>query len=217
MDRLYRGDPLIRPGIPEKTLKKMLELSVFDNTFLFNDKVYKQIDGVAMGSSLCPLLANIYMAHLEEHHFLQTALNINPSFYRRYVEDTFCLFENRNQVQRFLEYINSINGSTQFDIEYETNDSLSFLDTTISRSSNNMYPDVSTKIKSTDKGLLYNYTSFIPDKCKRNLISCLVFRVFNIASSYKLLHIDKETLKSKFLSNGFPAWLFDLLVGKFAK
>ena len=71
------------------------------------------------------------------------------------------------------------------------------------------------KIKSTDKGLLYNYTSFIPDKYKRNLISCLVFIVFNIASSYKLFHIDKETLKSKFLRNGFTAWLFDSLVGKF--
>ena len=78
-----------------------------------------------------------------------------------------------------------------------------------------MYPDVSTKIKSTDKGLLYNYTSFIPDEYKRNLISWLVFRVFNIASSYKLFHIDKETLKNKFLSNGFPAWLFDSLEGKF--
>ena len=215
LDRLYRSDPSIRPGIPEKTLKKMLELCVCDNTFLFNGKVYKQIDGVAMGSSLGPLLANIYMAHLEEHHFFQTALDINPSFYRRYVDDTFCLFENKNQVQRFLEYINSIDDSIQFDVEYETNDSLSFLDTIISRSSSNMYPDVSTKIKSTDKGLLYNCTSFIPDEYKRNLISCLVFRVFNIASSYKLFHIDKETLKNKFLSNGFPAWLFDSLVGKF--
>ena len=78
-----------------------------------------------------------------------------------------------------------------------------------------MYPDVSTKIKSMDKGLLYNYTSFIPDKYKRNLILCLVFRVFIIASSYKLFHTDKETLKNKFLSNGFLAWLFDSLVGKF--
>ena len=70
LDRLYRSDPSIRPGIPEKTLKKMLELCVCDKTFLFNGKVYKQIDGVAMGSSLGPawlfdslvgkLLNNIY-------------------------------------------------------------------------------------------------------------------------------------------------------------
>ena len=217
LDRLHSSDPSFRPDIPEKTLKKMLELCVCDNTFLFNGKVYKQIDWMAVGNSVGPLLANIYMAHLEGHQFFQTALNINPSFYHQYVDDNFCLFENKNQVQRFLEYINSIDDSTQFDVEYETNDSLSFLDTIISRSSNNMYSDVSTTIKSTDKGLIYkyNYTSFIPDKYKRNLISCLVFRVFNIASSYKLFHIDKETLKNKFLSNGFPAWLFDPLVGEF--
>ena len=215
LNGLYRSDPSIRPGIPEKTLKKMLELCVCDNTFLFNGNVYKQIDGVALRSSLGPLLANIYMAHLEEHHFFNTAVNISSSFYHRYVDDTFFLFENKNHVQRFLDYINSVDDSIQFDVEYENNDSLSFLDTIIARSSNNMCPDVSTKVKSTDKGLLYNYTSFIPDKCKRNLISCLIFRVFNIASSYKLFHINLQTLKQKFLSNGFPAWLFDSSVGYF--
>ena len=74
-DRLYRGDPAIKPAIPENILKKLLELCVCDNTFLFNDTVYQQIDGVAMGGSLGPLLANIYMAHLEEEYFLKNTLS----------------------------------------------------------------------------------------------------------------------------------------------
>ena len=56
-----------RPGIPEKTLKMLEQLCVCNTKFLFNGKVYKKIDGLAMGSSLGPLLANIYWAHLEEH------------------------------------------------------------------------------------------------------------------------------------------------------
>ena len=39
-----------------------------DNTFVFNGKIYSQIDGVAMGSSLGPVLANIWMCHLEEQY-----------------------------------------------------------------------------------------------------------------------------------------------------
>ena len=66
MDRLYRGDPEIAPSIPEKVLRKLVSLCVCDNTFIFNNKVYNQIDGVAMGSSLGPVLANIWMSHLEE-------------------------------------------------------------------------------------------------------------------------------------------------------
>ena len=56
LDRQYRGDPGKRPSIPKDTLKKLLELCVCDNIFVFNGKVYKQVDGVAMGSSLGPLL-----------------------------------------------------------------------------------------------------------------------------------------------------------------
>ena len=92
LDRLYRGDPAIRPYISEKTLEGLLKLCVCDNTFVFNGKVYQQIDGVAMGSSLGPILANIYMAHLEEEFFFKNSLPFSPTFYRRYVDDTFCLF-----------------------------------------------------------------------------------------------------------------------------
>ena len=33
--------------------------------FMFNNKYYKQVDGVAMGSPLGPALANIFMCSLE--------------------------------------------------------------------------------------------------------------------------------------------------------
>ena len=43
LDRLYRGNPDIKPTIPEKTLEKMLNICVSDNTFVFDGKVYMQI------------------------------------------------------------------------------------------------------------------------------------------------------------------------------
>ena len=89
LDRLYRGDLDIRPSIPEDTLKKLRELCVCNNTFVFNGKVFKQVDDVAMGSSLGPLLANVYMAHLEEEFYFKESQDFSPTFYRRYVDDTF--------------------------------------------------------------------------------------------------------------------------------
>ena len=35
------------------------------NHFLFDGKVYDQIDGVAMGSPLAPVLANLFLGHYE--------------------------------------------------------------------------------------------------------------------------------------------------------
>ena len=78
LDRIYLGDPSNKPYIPEKVLEKLLQMCVCDNTFIFNNTVYQQIDGVAMGSSLGPLLANIYMAHLEEEHFLKNVMDFTP-------------------------------------------------------------------------------------------------------------------------------------------
>ena len=213
LNRLYRGDPAIKLYIPEKVLEKLLQLCVCDNTFIFNNTVYQQIDGVAMGSSLGPLLANIYMAHLEEEHFLKNVMDFSPSFYRRYVDDTFCLMKEECHIDQFLSYINSIDPNIQFDVEQEKNEQLSFLDTVVSRS-NNSFPDISTKIKSTDRGLLYHFSSFIPKIYKNNLIYCLVYRVYHIASSYQLFHEDLVNLRKKFIRNGFPKWQFELIVNK---
>ena len=148
-----------------------------DNTFVFDGKVYEQTDGVAMGSSLGPVLANIWMAHLEEQHIVTCSSSPLPAYYRRYVDDTFCLFQNLADAYTFLDYINSLDPSTIFDIEEEQNGQLPFLDTVVSRSSSRHYPDISTRVKPTDKGLFYNFASFLPERYKTSLVSCLGYRL----------------------------------------
>ena len=93
-----------------------LSASVCNNTFVFNMKVYELIDGVAMGSSLGPVLANIWMAHLEEQHLLIEESVPLPLHYMRYADDTFCVFKSLEDTYSFLEFINSVDPSTKFDI-----------------------------------------------------------------------------------------------------
>ena len=100
-------------------------------------------------------------------------------------------------------------------MEDEVDDRLSFLDTVIKRSSNNPYPEINTRIKPADKGLFYNFSSFIPDSYKRNLVYCLVYRVYRIASSDNIFKDNLQTFKAKFLKNGFPSGFFNQIVNKF--
>ena len=54
-------DKVIHTTLRKRTMKKPLIDSCTKTTFSFNSKIYKQIDGVSMGSSLGPVLANIIM------------------------------------------------------------------------------------------------------------------------------------------------------------
>ena len=52
-------------NITKKELKKLFLFATSQTHFIFNSKFYKQIDGVAMGSPLAPVLANIFMGFHE--------------------------------------------------------------------------------------------------------------------------------------------------------
>ena len=45
---------------------ELLTIATKDQLFQFNGDLYKQIDGVAMGSPLGPLMANTFMCSIEE-------------------------------------------------------------------------------------------------------------------------------------------------------
>ena len=64
LEKLYSlPDP---PTLPRAALHKLLEFATKKSHFLFDDQYYDQIDGVAIGSPLGPVLANIFMCHFEE-------------------------------------------------------------------------------------------------------------------------------------------------------
>ena len=58
LDQLYpnKDAKLLYKGVKRLTLKRALEWCLKDNTFIFHGRLYKQIDGVAMGSPLAQWL-----------------------------------------------------------------------------------------------------------------------------------------------------------------
>ena len=74
---------------------------------MVNNKYYKQIDGVAMGSPLGPALGNIFMCSFEKKWLHDCRNDFKPVFYRRYTDDIFVLFSSPNYADKFREYLSS--------------------------------------------------------------------------------------------------------------
>ena len=56
---LYNNEDVIE-GINKSEFKNLLSLATQESYFIFNDVLYKQKNGVAMGSPLGPTMANIF-------------------------------------------------------------------------------------------------------------------------------------------------------------
>lgn len=88
--------------------------------FYFNGNCYDQINGVAMGSSLASVLANLFMGH-HERICLEQYKGHKVLFYRRYVDDTFCFFNNENNALLFFGFIISQHINMKFTMKREEN------------------------------------------------------------------------------------------------
>ena len=99
------------------SVQNIMELFGFclHNTyFSFLNKFYEQVEGVAMGSPISPIVANLYMEYLKEKHL--NLLQIPPQVWYRFVDDTWVI-QKQSSKQDFLEHINKVDPAIKFTME----------------------------------------------------------------------------------------------------
>ena len=115
LKRIYE-DKLITTTLKKRTMKKLITDVYKKKNFSFNDNVCKQTDGVSMGSSLGPVIANIFMTELEKF-ILDELINDNiVKFYIRYVDDTLLLAKPED-TDKILKKFNSFDKNIQFNFD----------------------------------------------------------------------------------------------------
>ena len=63
LDSLYRDPTICPPPLPEKLIRKMFFKATTEVGLSFDGIMYRQVDGVAIGSPLGPILANVFVGH----------------------------------------------------------------------------------------------------------------------------------------------------------
>ena len=185
--------------IPSDILKQLLLLCTYNIQFTFNGKPYRQIDGVAMGSPLGPLLADVFMASIEER--LEQKINKLP-LYRRYVDDILLICDDQTEADSLLAEFNSLHSNLRLTSEQESDNSISFLDILITRKEDGFIKR-SVYRKSTWTGQYLNFYSFCPIRYKRGLVRTLFIRAKKICTS-DCLDVELDKITNILLENGYP-------------
>ena len=193
--------------------RSLLLLAVSDYYFIFDSKIYKQIEGISMGCALGPTFADIFMISLEKIIFTTCPEEFRPVFYRRYVDDTFALFRDPSHAPRFLEFINNLHNNINFTMETESDNKLPFLDVLVTR--NNSMFCTSVFRKETFTGLGMNFYSSCIKKFKLNSINTLLYRAYEVCSTFQSLHIEFEFLRDYLLKKKFPNFCIDKHISRF--
>ena len=187
-------------GIPTQYIRELLLRCTFNVQFRFNNLMYRQTDGVAMGSPLGPLLADCFMAKLETYILKPTIDQF--TIYKRYMDDIFIITEEKSDHSYLLKIFNDSNSSVKFTVEEETNAALPFLDVLVSKRSDGTLQRTVYR-KPTWNGQLTNFHSWCPLKYKRNLIRTLCSRARRICTP-DTFDLEMNKLRSTFEANGYP-------------
>ena len=163
-----------------------------------NSDMFRQIDGVAIGSPLGPVLANVFMGYCES----QIPLEHWPSLYWRYMDDTCSLFSNEREAWLFLATLNDIQPSLKFTMEKEVDGVLPFFDVQVIRQGHSFEAAVYRKPAFT--GLYIRWGSYAPNGQKLALIKSLTPFAKRICSKCYLSD-EIRHLKLIFQRNGYPS------------
>ena len=118
-------DSDLQPLIPKNVFVELMKNATSSVEFSFNNTMYKQTDGVAMGLPLDPALANIVVGYYEEKLLSETQ---KPPTYFRYFDDTFVIFNHKAKADEFLTNLNCLHPSLKFTFEKVKGKCLPFLD-----------------------------------------------------------------------------------------
>ena len=128
------------------------------------------------------------------------------------IDDIFVLFRSPDHFEKFKNYLSSKYRNIRFICEKEQNNSMSFLDVLITRTSNGFKKSV--YYKPTFSGVYSNFHRFISEEYKVGLLFTLLFRTLSVVSDFSRSHSEVCHLKA-ILKNAFPIKLINSCIKNF--
>ncbi|KAA3681113.1 uncharacterized protein DEA37_0003011 [Paragonimus westermani] len=186
----------------ETNSAKIDELNV---QFQIDGKRYRQKDGVAMGSPLGPLLADIFMAMLERTTL--RGIIDNSALYKRYMDDIICVVDETMDLNCLFAEANKAHPNLNFTLEAEKDRQISFLDVALNRRTDGSLQRGIHR-KRTWNGQYTHFFSYVPLRQKRNLVHSLTHRAMRICAD-DMIGTEMDFLRRISAENAYPVKFVD--------
>ena len=130
-------------SISTETLCDLISMILTINNFSFNSKHYLQTRGTAMGTSMAPSYANLFLPKFETDALTQASFQ--PFIWWRYMDDIFMIWTRSIQdLNTFTSFLNDIHSTMKFTCDYSFTP-IPFLDVSVSLHSGKIVTDLYTK------------------------------------------------------------------------
>ena len=143
--------------------------------------------------------------------------DIKPVMWVRYVDDIFILFKgNEDQLNRLVDFANSILPSIEFTTEIEVDFKLAFLDVLVIRDCNSNSLKFSVYRKSTNSESYIHFYSGHSKQIKSNVIMNFAIRALRICEP-EFIDSEIQHISATFKSLRYPEYFIEQAISKAKK
>ena len=155
---------------------RALNTILLQNYFQYKNNIYQPNKGIAMGSPISGIVAEIFLQHFEnllsKHHLENRSL----IYYTRYVDDILIIYDTTKiQYHQTIQQANMLHKNLTFNYTLETNNIINFLDLSILRTNSKFQIDIYRKPTTTDT--ITHYHSNHPLEHKTAAFRFLINRI----------------------------------------
>ncbi|CAF4270332.1 unnamed protein product [Rotaria magnacalcarata] len=191
-------------GISLDTIRILASIVLRENVCVYNNKIYKQTLGGAMGSSFTLTLANIFMWKWQKEFVRRQ--DISGEFYGRYIDDIFMTWnKSENELRKLLDAANSWHPNIK--LEYKISKSLPFLDVLLTNSNGILLTSVYHKPAA--EPYVVPFISDHPRHVFINVIQTSLARAVRYCSTLEAFNHEQRYIQLTLLYNGYPSTFMD--------
>ncbi|XP_029469168.1 uncharacterized protein LOC115097463 [Rhinatrema bivittatum] len=192
----------INKKVPTHFLVELATIALTQNYFMFKNEFFQQVHGTAMGATMAPDLACLYVSAFEERYVYPSTWYRHVRLWCRYIDDILLVWSGtRKDFERFFQYLNAQDGNLKFTCDVQEQ-WVPFLDMRVGKKNGFLVTELYRK--TTDRNGLLHFNSFHPKHIRENIPLGQFFRVRRICTDMPSFKKHAKDLQERFKARGYP-------------